>query len=666
MTGCNYFDSEEWERRLRTAATTHWDVRDFAAKSGLVDDEEAFRAVVEEFLDGDETRPDPRDATLTDVEDAATFDFDPAAVASAWVDRWDVDCACDREPIDGGDRCLFHADVDRKDPEAVRSAFVSRLDDPETSSFTGAKFGAFDLSDAVVGAASNHEIDLRYASFERLSMDDATVGTDVDLSFATVDGSLSAESATFRRESAWVGLRVGGAATFVRCRFAGRTTFTKATFDSAADFRYTAFERSASFRRASFESEFSLRDADFEDVLAIDGATFDGPVELNFVGVAGGCRFPRATFASEADFHEGQFARGATFRDAVFEDEAKFAFASFGTGTTFAGTRFESDATFRESRFGRIAKFDDTTFAADAEFTRADFDRIARFDGTAFGGDASFVWAQFDEIARFTDATFDGGATFRDARIATLQATNLVAEDRIEFRGAEIDGGGVEQSAELATTYDLTEATLGDVTFEFEGRRLFERVLVSETEFDGFQFSAAPHRRQLNRGWDVHRDGDDNQQVENTYLKAKNGAMDVGDNRAASAFFRREMKYRRKGNFDTVVEGEGLERVGGALKWVNSWLFNLTCGYGERPSNTVLASGGTVLLFAAVMYALGVRLPGPEEYVIVSIQSFVALILGELPASGIETLRLVTSAEAFVGAFFIGLFVFTLTRSIHR
>ncbi|WP_202614469.1 ion channel [Halostella litorea] len=49
-----------------------------------------------------------------------------------------------------------------------------------------------------------------------------------------------------------------------------------------------------------------------------------------------------------------------------------------------------------------------------------------------------------------------------------------------------------------------------------------------------------------------------------------------------------------------------------------------------------------------------------------SIQSFVTLIFGDIPGGTTLLTRLLSSAQGFLGAFFIALFVFTLTRRIHR
>jgi len=57
--------------------------------------------------------------------------------------------------------------------------------------------------------------------------------------------------------------------------------------------------------------------------------------------------------------------------------------------------------------------------------------------------------------------------------------------------------------------------------------------------------------------------------------------------------------------------------------------------------------------------------PSLVGYAILSIETFVALVLGS-PEIESPLVNVLTSVEAFSGAYFIALFVFTLTRSIRR
>ena len=53
-------------------------------------------------------------------------------------------------------------------------------------------------------------------------------------------------------------------------------------------------------------------------------------------------------------------------------------------------------------------------------------------------------------------------------------------------------------------------------------------------------------------------------------------------------------------------------------------------------------------------------------YLLLSIQSFITFILGSNPVDAGFGPQLLSATEGFIGAFLIAVFVFSLTRSIHR
>lgn len=666
MTGCAYFVSDHWTATVREAVRA-WDVRDFARRTDLVADAETFLANAEAALDVPAER-----ATLGALldDEGVAVDASDEALAASWVDRWEVETTCPHE-VHADERCIFHLPPERTDAAALHEAFREAIADPETSTFVGARFGTFDLSDEVLARAFNHPLDLSYASFDALTLRETTIDTRVDLSFATVRGALDWRGATLGGKASCIGLTVDDRAAFTHCEFDGRARFQKASFGGPTHFNYATFDRGTLFRNVRFGDDAEFRDADFRDVANFKGCSVAGELEIRYASFAGGARFRWASFRGPVDFHDARFERGATFEGAAFESVANFRHCDFVTGTTYEEATFGADADFYDVSFGRRVAFTDTTFEADARFTRTHFVRIGRFDGTRFAGDATFRYAIFDELAEFTDVTVAGTLDFEEAELAELRFEDVRADRAVDLGGASLGAGEIRYADPPETAYDLSGATVGPVRLRFAGVNPFERLRIVETNFQGFEFSDAEHRRFLKRNWQLHTTPADDapgryERVENTYLKAKNGANEVGDNRAASAFFLQEMKYRRRAQFQLARDGKGVGRAVSGGKWLVSWFFSLTCGYGERPENTLLSAVGTVLLFAGLFYVAGIEFADPSDYVIVSIQSFVALIMGSLPKSSLDQIKLLTSLEAFIGAFFIGLFVFSLTRSIHR
>lgn len=168
---------------------------------------------------------------------------------------------------------------------------------------------------------------------------------------------------------------------------------------------------------------------------------------------------------------------------------------------------------------------------------------------------------------------------------------------------------------------------------------------------------------------DVDAEVPDAETLVTTYVLARNGANRVGDTNAASRFFRNEMLQRRRVYQAAARAGSPpRERLGAGFDYVSNLLFALSSGYGERPGRVLTFSGGVVLVFAGVFAVL---LPDPPYgglvgYGLLSLESFVALILGGGTEQSDLAVRLAATLEGFVGAFLIALFVFALTRSLER
>jgi hypothetical protein len=239
------------------------------------------------------------------------------------------------------------------------------------------------------------------------------------------------------------------------------------------------------------------------------------------------------------------------------------------------------------------------------------------------------------------------------------------------MNGVEYANGVISQPKEEVTYYDFTEATVGKVDFKpLSDANLFSYVRFSETDFDGFDFPH--HGAVLINNWRLHefegRDEDeDTNQLINTYLKAKNGANEVGSQSASSEFFMQEMRFRRKAHWESIRSAKPIQKVTGLTNWLSNWFLNLSCGYGERPIRTISASLLLIGLFSVLYWGFGLASQGSAlTYLVFSTQAFVTLIFGQTPAVQSTAIQFLAAIQGFLGAFFIALFVFALTRSINR
>ena len=437
-------------------------------------------------------------------------------------------------------------------------------------------------------------------------------------------------------------------------------------------------------------ARFGDLDLDHEIVACADNhkidlrhAVFGGEATWRYAIVRQPITFEGALFDGGPDFTEATFEGPVSLDKAVFDSTAMFVETEFSKSATAYRARFE-DGNFQNAHFGGLTDFSEARFGR-CQFRETDFESVVRFIGTTFEA-ASFSGSRFDDRVYFDEATVPETISIKKVRVgevASFEELNLAAGHcRIDCSGTTIPEGRLYLPEEGTLVYDLADAELGEVALA-EGQPLpdlFDHYRFLDTTFAGFDFGA--YREPLHDAdWridKVHALPDPDHtwrtpsagELETTYLKAKNGANAIGDTKAAAEFFRREMLYRRDQYLPRVRDNnESLRRrVRAAGRWTANSLLNVTAGYGERPSRVVGTSVGTIFAFGGV-FALAQPEPlygTPIGYLVLSLQSFITLVLGGAADAGGPWIRLLAQIEGFIGAFLIALFVFTLTRSIHR
>lgn len=153
------------------------------------------------------------------------------------------------------------------------------------------------------------------------------------------------------------------------------------------------------------------------------------------------------------------------------------------------------------------------------------------------------------------------------------------------------------------------------------------------------------------------------EQQELTYINARKGADDVGDSSTAGHLFVNECRVRRRIH----------QRENDSRKRVSNLVFDYTAGFGERPKRAFLSSGAIIGLFSVAYWGLwrlyqpfsSSTYAGVDGAILLSSASFTAFVLGGAEVTP-KAIRLLANFEALIGAFMIALFMFTLTRSLHR
>lgn len=581
---------------------------------------------------------------------------------------------CPHQAIDG-QRCLYHlSPSERKaagySKDDVRDAFVEAVDTSgrRSKQFVGAELSSLDLSYHDLDTDDNYPIDLREAFIGELRIVNAALsqpieatGAEIDqfqLENTTVQAPLDFQQATFN-ETVQLATTVDTRVEFSDAVFCGPLEVDHMSFNGYTMFDGCVFHELVKFY-VDFNEEVHFTDAEFHapveffmDVNAdsyFDELQCHDEVEV-FAEFNGDVYFDDSTFADEYRCY-GEFNVGAMFREVTFCGRADFHYRN----TDYASVRFEGGANFAEAEF-----------ESDADFSKVSFNGGADFTDVRFAGQTDFQQAEFDQPADFTGVQIEDLVSFARTKFnhrITIAPTVTAEASMLDFSDSVLSEGEMAVT-EPEVVYDLEGATVGDMQFTGSDAT-FEHFRTVGTDFDNFDFSL--HRKELARsGWTVHKHQGESEslppeRVEATYLKAKNGASAVGENHAASQFFIKELRSRRERYRENFPD---LSAVG---KYLANRMMELTCGYGERPWRVVASSGFVIGVFAVIYAIVDIPFQAQESnmrYLVLSIETFVALVLGS-PQVTRPIVNVLTATEAFAGAYFIALFVFTLTRSVHR
>lgn len=299
----------------------------------------------------------------------------------------------------------------------------------------------------------------------------------------------------------------------------------------------------------------------------------------------------------------------------------------------------------------------------------------------------------------------------------------VVSNGRLILREAQINNAEVNRGYSRLQI-DCTESTIKDLNVNrFDESTIWDDIRVEKTRFDGFDFTgftsalhSIKHRIHHNRDtepfyqrfinfWSTLftrskksinfesspiptrnletmqeiRDGHLDREI--TYRRAKDSADTTSDNTAASEFYRLEKKHRRRRRFWEIIGGGGrkLSNIG---SYVANLLLGAVSGHGERITRVVLSAGVFLLMFTFLYLGApqfenfatsGETFSGSTsidtksviEYVFLSIASFTN-IPNTIPETASQSIRFISYIERFIGAAYIPLLVFTLTRSLHR
>lgn len=137
----------------------------------------------------------------------------------------------------------------------------------------------------------------------------------------------------------------------------------------------------------------------------------------------------------------------------------------------------------------------------------------------------------------------------------------------------------------------------------------------------------------------------------------------------ASYFFRREKIFNRQNHAERARTADSLaDRAKAVESWIANFILGATTGHGQIPRRVVATSAFIIFTFAGLFYLISPVQPYGSllGYLILSIESFVTLVLSSQFTVDSESVRLLAEIEGFIGVFMAGLFIFTLTSSLQH
>ena len=445
------------------------------------------------------------------------------------------------------DRCVFHQPVRSLSERGVSAERVGEaiVDIVESDGGENRLFGAvcpgIDLEYAVVDGETTHPIDLRES---------------------WILGGVECYNCRFANVVRFNGSVFESRAVFEDGNFAASAIFTGAEFRGPVSFNLTTFRRWVDLKDVTFRDEAVFRAASFEKGLFGVGVTFRGAAD-----------FMNTEFGSVANFYDATFERGGLFPSATFGGDAKFTASDLGAPVA-VGTSLADDPSLEDSDLPyREGEIPETCLVFTSGICVGD---IQRADATA------------DSRILLGDIDLRGDVELREL---TASGGGSVA---VDFQNVDAVSGVIEATGDHV--FDFGGSVVGDVTLEgaASAEADLERFRFENAVFDGFDFGA--YRALFDRlEWRLHGDdGATPTERENTYLRAKNGAVEVGENTAAREFHFREMLNRGRSYRLAAFGGSGPEhrevngraRLRFARKWLSNQVLRYTCGYGERGSDS--------------------------------------------------------------------------------
>jgi uncharacterized protein YjbI with pentapeptide repeats len=424
------------------------------------------------------------------------------------------------------------------------------------------------------------------------------------------------------------------------------------------------------FQEKLHKKNYDFRGYHFPEGFTFEEEEFDMPVTFENAFFYSIANFERTRFA-DTDFSNSIFSSWVFFGKATFSTDVNFTGAKFRGVANFNGATFSGKTDFTETVFSDDAIFENTTFEKGVDFGNAHFLKHAAFRKSIFTQGTKFLLTRFAGEAVFNVVKFSGPTTFMGSFFSEkTQFGHAISLRGMDFSDAQFSGKVEFSESVFSESVDFTGAVFCD-SVDFGGVRFSKEVFFADTCFEGglnfenckfLRSKTTPPFKSFSR-------------LESGYRKLKNYLNERGDYATAGNFYYLEMDSKRKCS-------HGFRRL-----WLE--LYRFICGYGENPLRVLSVSLLIIMMWAGVFLFSGfvVNPSSPNERVIdyslavpsqisfdnfcdlcycvyCSVVTFTTLGYGDIDLIGYS--RIFASIEAFIGVFFVALFVLVFGRKMMR
>ncbi|MDD4248106.1 MAG: potassium channel family protein, partial [Methanosarcina sp.] len=351
-------------------------------------------------------------------------------------------------------------------------------------------------------------------------------------------------------------------------------TIYNSTFENKLDFSNSLFKKSISFTKVNCKSFANFAGANFGNKASFKYTVF-GNAGAN---LGNKVSFKGLVFGNIAVFCGATFGDDTNFQGATFGDGTNFEIATFGNHTNFGGANFGDSVSCQLATFGDSTNFLGVTFGDKIDFLGANFG-----NGTLFFG-ATFTNNTFFSMATFKDHTNFGGATFGDNTVFTLTTFGnyTLFAPILDYIHVVPSNSPFREITTFGKYTSFEGSTFGYGT-SFSGATFTDTVDFSGTKFNSVSLNGTDFK-EMKVNWDSLEsslvfDGP-------IYVKLIQNFRNLEQFEDADAAY-----YKYRSESQALKPWFSFSKLGDIFMC-------LTCGYGVKPLNTLLAGAGVVLLYS--------------------------------------------------------------------